>query len=255
MAHGLARARTVFVRSLRVVAARPAVRRLLVICGLVVAGWLLGGLAGTAHADVSPPCSTLGGAVRETGEGALRAVAPDAPPAELPEAGSVTPDAWPADDTAPPRLGDLLPERLPEVVNPPGEQERTEPDRSERTVPAGPGDISTPRGHERGADDGHTARTGSYEPHAAKASAGGHRSDADRPSHIQPDEDGPVPPMGGDWPLPAAGSAFAGAGGLLGGYLGHSGRTELPQAVPSPRPAVDAPVVRTAVDEPSFSPD
>lgn len=69
MARGLASARTVSVRSLRVLAARHRTLRLLTLGGLVVGGWLLGALSGAAHAETAAhpmgvgPLRSLPGAV------------------------------------------------------------------------------------------------------------------------------------------------------------------------------------------------
>ncbi|WP_146087336.1 hypothetical protein [Thermomonospora echinospora] len=232
------------------------IRRLLVLGGLVVTGWLLGGLAGTAHADVSSPCSAFSGEVRKPA--AVKRVFPAAPPSGLPDRPR-TAEGGPAlpDPRVLGRIGDLLSERLPEVVDPPGGRERTEPGPSGRTVPADPGDESPRREHDRdtGADD--TARIGFSGPGTTLGTGtltdGGPRADEDRTSRGLTDED--HPPMGGDWLPPAAESASAGVGGPLGGYLGQAVQAERPAPVPFSRPGVDAPVVRTAVDEPFFAPD
>jgi hypothetical protein len=81
--HGRARARTVLVRLRSMtwrVLCRPAVRRLLVIGGIAMAGWLAGGAvgAGEAHAGIAPgPAAGITSAVVETTHDTTTATARD----------------------------------------------------------------------------------------------------------------------------------------------------------------------------------
>ena len=257
MAHGQKRIRTVTVRLRCAVlgcAHSSGVRRLLVIGGIVLAGWLLGSAA-QAHADTLPgPAAGKPGA-------ALSAAA------DLTTGSATVPGV-----SAVPRAvtGDLtrsvcevrctLPVRPATALGPAGGIDRIVTDLapirawSDRTDT---GVSWTPRRHhDVGADAGGRTRTLVPGPSAASgAFKGGRGSAAAAASHPAPapwrDFPAPSAPQAGAF-LPAAGST------LMGGWLAHLTRTGSTTRVPRirvPLPGAVLPPMHSATDEPSSSPD
>ncbi|MEU8340968.1 hypothetical protein AB0C74_04685 [Spirillospora sp. NPDC048832] len=230
MAGGAARFGTVSVLPRRVPIGR-AVRRLLVLAGLLIAGWLLGGAAQSAHADELPrpaahlvakaPVLERAAAVVHGHEPLKRTVTPVV--ANMPRAAAPEPPA--AVPPAPIR---------PDVRRPVAERSSAA---VVRVVTRPRSDVRVPPKGQRVPVVSKAAHTRSVEGHAPRH--------ADR--HPAP----PAPERHGDH------SAAAGLGsGMTAGF---------PAAVslipPSPRASVARvsgalpPAVRTAADEPSFAPD
>ncbi|MGH3388322.1 MAG: hypothetical protein ACRDOO_05530 [Actinomadura sp.] len=263
MARGHRQIRTVAVR-LRCVAfagvRSPGVRRLLVIAGIAVAGWLLGG-AGQAHAEALPgPAADASGAVLGTAAELTGGTGATSGGASVPGVSSV------------PRkvTGDLTrslcavrcayPVRPSTVLDPPSDIERIATelapalDWSERTDP---GVSWTPRRH-HGVDADAADRSGAKSPRPRAASGA---SKADRMVETAAVAH-PAPTPGRDLPrphAPQAGAFLPVAGStLFGGGLADLPRTGFVTRVPLirvPMPAAVPPAIHSAADEPSFSPD
>lgn len=257
MAHGQRQIRTVAVLLRCVVCAcarSSGVRRLLVIGGIAVAGWLLGS-AGQAHADTPPgpaagtPGAVLGSAADLTGG---RNSAPGASSVPRKVTGDLTRSLCAGRCS--------LPVRPATVLDPPNGIERIVTDLaptqiwSDRTDP---GVSWTPRRH-HGVDAGAADRTGAQSPRplaVSGASKGDRVAAVAATSHPAPtpwrDLPHPSSPQAGAF-LPAAGST------LMGGGVAHLPRTGFMTRVPFiriPVPGAVPPAIHSAADEPSFSPD
>ncbi|GLZ15315.1 hypothetical protein Acsp04_55500 [Actinomadura sp. NBRC 104425] len=250
MAYGPVWHRTVAVRLRRVVLSR-GMRRLLIVTGLVVAGWLLGGLAPhAAHADTAPVLSggeapRLRGVVRDMAAavsehvgkvGAVarpRPPAADEPPVEIPPVGEATssPEADKTVGAEPSRRPVSAPERAREGRA--GTAARSAAPKTKRKADAVRGIRGMPR-------DG-AARPGTEIRRAVIP--------ADpAPSAPLPDYEGGML-SGTAVPVPSG-------GGALGGHLGRWSWPAPPSHWAPLRAPRSIPVaVRTAVDESFFSPD
>lgn len=227
MAHGVARMRAVSVR-LRHVAVGRFVRRLLVLAGLVVAGWLLGCLTQSASADEVPaPGSKL--VTR------LDQITRDVPvPGVAPR-----PEAVPKPEVvrAPLRVVPPLPRvEAPETVRTvTADAPAVRRDPAERPV----------RTRDRHVEVDDRAEAEQRQPTAA------HVPEPVR--HHGHDTPAPIPAPTSD------GSSSAVTSASLGGPIGLPG--DLSWALQRPHVSyvrvhgVEAPAVRTAADEPSFAPD
>ena len=222
MAGDAAQAWAVSVR-LRRVAVGRAVQRLLVLGGLLIAGWLLGCAAQSAHADELPPPTAvvaktpvLGktvAAVRERGEPVRRVVHAVAERAPQEVTRQVSPPVW-----------DVSVARRPAAVSRSAEA----PAPTVRTQPHGGAVSSVSKISRTRPSLGHGAR------HAVR--------------HPSP----PAPERHGD---------HSAAGGLVANGAVAGFPTTLTWASASPRASSARvsgalpPAVRTAADEPSFAPD
>ncbi|WP_030170196.1 hypothetical protein [Spirillospora albida] len=224
MAHDEARMRAVSVRLRHVVAGR-SVRRLLVLAGLVVAGWLIGCLTQSAHADELPSVPDSGLVTR------LDQITRDAP---VP---AIAPRPEPEAVRAPLRV----------VPHPP----RAQAPETVRTVTA-----DAPAVRRKAAQRPVRARDRHIEIE--------NRTEAgrQRPATAQVPE--PVRHHGHDTPAPLPAPASDGSSSAVtlapfGGPIGLP--DDQPWALRRPRASsvrlvgVQAPAVRTAADEPSFAPD
>ncbi|GAA4077901.1 hypothetical protein [Actinomadura miaoliensis] len=238
--------RTVAVRLRRVVLSR-GMRRLLVVTGLMVAGWLLGGLAShAAHADTTPVLS--GGEAPR-----LRGVVRDVAAAVSEHAGKA------GDAVAKPRppVADEPPVKILPVgdTTSPARPGKAIGDETSRPVPVGAGRAETTahpaaqkakrrasvvRGMRVGPRDG-----------AARPGAEIRRSTVPvEPAPSAPVHDHEVGTLSG-----TAGPVLPG-GGAPGGHLGRWSWPAPPSDWAPLRAPRSIPVaVRTAVDEPFFSPD
>jgi hypothetical protein len=270
VAHAQRRIRTVVVRVRCVMLAcarSSGVRRLLVIGGMTVAGWLLGSAGGVgsaqAHADTLP--------VPTPASAPALAPAPGVPVHVLGAAEDLTGggDPVPGAVSAPRKVtGDLartvcevrctLPVRPSTVLDPPRDIARIVTDlaptrtRSDRTDA---GVSWTPRRHHGvGADAGDRAGAEARRaPVVTGASKGGRSVVAAALSHPAPMPGVPMPPS------PQAGALLPAAGSsLIGGALAHLSRTGSITRTPLvrvPLPGAVPPAAHSATDEPSFSPD
>jgi len=249
VAYGPVWQRTVAVRLRRVVLSR-GMRRLLVVTGLVVAGWLLGGLAPhAAHADTAPVLSggeapRLRGAVRDmaaaVSEHVRKASAvakprppvADEPPVEIPPAG---------DTASPPELGKTIEVEPPRPVSAP---ERASTGRTETAARSAAPKAKRKAGVVRGVKV--APRGGAVRPSAEIRRAADPADPA--PSAPVPDHEGGTL-SGTAGPVPSG-------GGALGGHLGRWSWPAPPSHWAPLRAPRSIPVaVRTAVDESFFSPD
>ncbi|MEU5876989.1 hypothetical protein [Spirillospora sp. NPDC047279] len=249
MAHDAALMRTVSVR-LRRVACSRLLHRLLVLAGIVIAGWLLGGAA-QAHADEGPIPDASGivaqlPVVKDVAQApapAPRTGFRDAAQGLRDKAKAVLPDLRTA------RPGLTLPEPVRDVT---GELTAPRPATggdgravmSKRPVASEAAKVS--RGE-------HTRAAASGTPKAAAGTAAAPMVAAPQPAPAP----APLAPLHA--PAQAGTVVPAGGAALLGGLGGHLGRWSWTAARPRPvlMPGSGAvpPLVRTAADEPTFSPD
>lgn len=221
MVDGVALARAVFV--LRRAVVGRAFRRLLVIAGLIVAGWLIGGLARTAHADEVPrPVQAVGPVLDRA---VHEVVTPRAPMHVVRNVATKTPVK--DGQIVPPGLGKARVERPktsfaqshPRRAQVPGHV------RAERVL------VRTYRAAERPRPAGFDVSAPVVKHH-------------------------PVP-----LPAPAQDGTHSTVGGpaLPGGHAGLPGALHWAPARPETSPLRTLgpvpPAVRTAADEPSFAPD
>ncbi|NDU74584.1 hypothetical protein GWI34_18380 [Actinomadura sp. DSM 109109] len=240
MAGGVVRVGAVSVLPCRAAAGR-SLRRLLVLGGLLIAGWLLGCAAQSAHADELPPppvtgavekAPLLGRAVHAVREGGpVREAPPIADPVGIVRVAPPEPrEEKAARDVAPPR-SEAPVEPVAEPVSEP------EPERAVTEVAA------APEAHRRppAPAASHPSRTRPGAGHAAR-----HAAVQDHPAPMPvPEKPGPQSATGG----------FA-LTGVTAGFPAAGTRVPVPHRA-SPRPVSGAvpPAVRTAADEPSFAPD
>lgn len=227
MSGGAAQLGAVSVR-LRRAAAGRAVRRLLVLAGLLIGAWLLGCAAQSAHADEMPAPAqvvartpVLGQAIatvqqRQPVHRVVKAVAGEAqlPRAvEVPKAVSPSRHEPPAAEAMPRVTGSPV-----RRVHGPGVSRVSKPS------PARISEPSRPR---------------------AEAGDGGHQA-VRHPSLPAPQQQGGDRPSGGCAPS-----------GMTAGFPATAIRAvpAPPRAMPARTPGAVPPAVRTAADEPSFAPD
>jgi hypothetical protein len=250
------------VRALTAVRPRPVIRRLLVLAGIAVAGWLLG-VAGQAHADQAHadviPDTRLPSVVAPVED--LTALADhvlprrDADTAVHTTGTTLTPARPPAILALPPAarsvLSDLSRPRTP-VGSAGPSRTRRHGDAGARSsasaVPGGPVIHIGPRAVAGASEKAATDRTS---PHRARTTARKHKH---RVTPQVPRQPRPLPQRGQALP-PSADS-----GGIVHYQVGVRRRTEPGTAqsrptFPIPRAGTVPPAVRTAADEPSFSPD
>jgi len=270
------------VRSLCVPAARHRALRLLALGGLVIGGWLLGALSGTAHAETGP--HPVDGASLSPPPGMVAVQEQPAPvpsrtpiglriperllerltgPPAGPDTGSSTgPDADPdpvgpddPGDAAPPAAetarpvpsesasaSEPRPSAAPPRVGPPA------PSRLAVSTP-GPAAGGTP-GEVSGAvrdDDRETRRpvsfTGAAEPRLK------------RPAPPPAQTDAPSPRPRAEAFVLASAPSVGAPGDVLGGDLHRTPGPHVLRAVPWPSSGADAPPAQTDVDEPPMAPD
>jgi hypothetical protein len=219
---------------------RPGVRRLLVVAGVLAAGWLLGGAtAQAAHADTPPPDNGVVGVVEQA------PVIGDAIRASKQVTGAVPHVNLPALPVAGP---------LGNVPSVPGDAPSAPRPADRPAAPATPSVTHTAHGSATRGERGHgmvaAARGATTRPTKARHVPAHTRSTTGK--HTAPDGSNPAPApagtgMPGTSPLP-----FDGFGGPLARHFGLRPRTP---ALPAHAPCVLPPVVRTAADEPSFAPD
>lgn len=235
MAGGAARIGAVSVL-LRRAAVGPSARRLLVLGGLLIAGWLLGCAAQSAHAAEAPPAPVtgvvekaplLGDAVQTVRErGPVRETPGVAAPAEIVPV--VAPE---------PRE-----EKVVREVPPPRPEVRGEPVAEHESGPVVTEVAAAPETHRRAAPAvSHLSRTRPSGGHAARHGVVRHH---------------PAP-----MPAPEKPGTHSAAGGLVAGGIA-AGFPAAGTWVPAPHRAAPRhvfgavpPAVRTAADEPSFAPD
>jgi hypothetical protein len=246
-------------RAVMVRAARPVIRRLLVMAGVAVAGWLLGvagqARADQAHADIVPD-TRLPIVVAPVGD--VTALADHVLPRR---------DA----DTAVHRAGTTLaPARPPAILALPPAAASVVSDASRLSTPVGSAGPSRTRRHgdarsRSGVSGGPVihigprAVAGASErasvdrvPHEARTTVRMHK----KAHHVAPSV--PRQPR----PLPQRGQALppsADSGGVIHQVgvrrKAEPGTAQSLPAFPIPRAGTVPPAVRTAADEPSFSPD
>lgn len=230
MAGDAARVGTVFVRLCRVPTGR-AVRRLLVLGGLLIAGWLLGCAAQSAHADELPPPAAH-----------LVAKAP-----VLERAAAIVHEHEPVKRAVAPVTADVPPAAAPELP-PPVRQAPVRPDA--RRPDAVRSSTSAVRVAKRPRPDVHLPARGHRAPAVSKV-AHTRPAIAQAPRHAVQHPAPPAPERHGD---------HSDAAGIGGGVT--AGCPDTVTWVPPPPRAPLArvsgalpPAVRTAADEPSFAPD
>jgi hypothetical protein len=224
---------------------RPLVRRLLVVAGVLVVGWLLGGAsAQAAHADGPAPGNDVVGVVTEApviGD-AIRASQQVTATVPRPVTGLPVADVPHVDP-----IRNIVPD-VPDVT----------PNRPRADRPATPRTSATELAARTSA---HTerARGTAPAPRAVQADAGDATGHA--PAHARSSATRPAAP-GTSIPAPdQTGQALPGTTALpLGGIGGPTTARRLgahprTRALPAHAPGVLPPVVRTAADEPSFAPD
>lgn len=282
MAPGPAWMRTVAVPLRRVMFCRT-VRRLLVLGGLLVAGWLLGG-AGQAHAAGTPdpgaaaPRSVLGDAAErvdrldDVATSALGGREGRRPPTRIAVRDLPRSEATPAPGASSPgrlrgavraALGDTLraatrgsPVR-PEINDLRGTIQRalTGVTSAVSSVDGAGSGLSWAPRHRGAAPVGHH---GSAEAHSIGAAAGSGASKSIAGGRARPSCAHPAPSPVPDLPRPLAPQAGTMSPGGPAGGLGHVQRfwsAIRPALAGPPAMGVIPPVVRTAADEPTFSPD
>ncbi|POM26627.1 hypothetical protein BTM25_10300 [Actinomadura rubteroloni] len=224
---------------------RPAVRRLLVVAGVLVAGWLLGGAsAQAAHADEPAPGSDVVGVVTEApviGD-AIRASQQVTATVPRPSTGLPVADVPHVDP-----IRNIVP-AVPGVT----------PNRPRAERPATPRTPTTELAGRRIAH-AEQAHGTAPAPRAVQVDAGDATGHA--PAHARLSAKRPASP-GTSIPAPdQTGQALPGTTALpLGGVGGPTTARRLgahprTRALPAHAPGVLPPVVRTAADEPSFAPD
>ncbi|WP_153534218.1 hypothetical protein [Actinomadura macrotermitis] len=238
------------VGAIRALLRSRAVHRLLVLAGIVTAGWLLGGAAHAAHADgppvpdasrVTAGVPMVGGTLRAVGDGASRAVHDGAVRA--------------VQDGASRAVRAVRPAVSPPVRDGAG---RPGAGRNARRPEPRPGASWTSRRPAERALGGPAVRAAHHRPAATGAS----KATRTRPvpaaarASAQPAQTPPVPV-----PAPAqAGSLSPVTGPVpLGGITGPPARgpwaPTRPAGVLLRASGAVPPAVRTAADEPSFAPD
>ncbi|MCW2898393.1 MAG: hypothetical protein JWO67_658 [Streptosporangiaceae bacterium] len=271
MAHEQRRVRTVVVRMRPVVfrwARGRMVRRLLVLAGMMMGGWLLGGGVHASAGTLPAPGTGSPHAVLRTVAGFA-----GAEPGLLKDGGSGEHTGTSSESTPAAVTGihgaasqalrgarRTLPISSPTVLGSPGRVWRAVTGLASigswRDV-TGPGLPWTPW-HRNLAVAGTGERTGAQLPGALAASGASKDGWVLGAARTQP-----APFPGAESPRPAprspAETLLAVAGPILmGGGLAHIPRTAAAarsKAVQTPRPGAAAPAIRSATDEPSFSPD
>ncbi|MFC9971469.1 hypothetical protein ACFVH6_11305 [Spirillospora sp. NPDC127200] len=238
------------------VAASRAVRRLLVVLGLMAAGWLLGGAA-QAHADGPVPADAsrvvtdapvLGDAVRVARAAADREAQVPVPRPALPVrtiVGEAVKERRPVEAAVPPAaVPDARPveRNVPQTVRPRAEAVEAPADRNTAAA-----SLTPRRPVAKKAEDAERAlvRKAHLKRHTAPEAS---------------DQAGDARPLA---PLPApaeAGSALPTSGLILIGGIGapparRAWALNRPRGVLLRAPGAVPPAVRTAADEPSFAPD
>jgi hypothetical protein len=224
-------------------AARPVIRRLLMMAGVAVAGWLLG-VAGQAHADTVPG-ARLPSLVEQV-----------EPVTAIADQVLAEPHVAPAVR----KTGAVLaPARPPAILALPPAAKKTPP--RPRTPVGSAGPSRTRRhggaGSRAGVSGGPVIHTGSHAVTGASEKAStdhAAHTAAHRPSI--PRQPRPLPQRGQALP-PSAGGDVAGGGVHPAGVRRRTepGTVHRRPAFPVLRAVILPPVVRTAADEPSFSPD
>ncbi|MES9538795.1 hypothetical protein [Actinomadura sp. NPDC000600] len=235
MAGGAARVGAVSALPRRV-AVGPCVRRLLVLGGLLIAGWLLGCAAQSAHADEQPPELVTGVVAKTPVLGDAVQTVQERPPVR--EASGVTElvEVVRAVTQAPPRE-----ENAPRDVSPPKADVRVEPVVKRKPRPHVTKVAAAPGTHRRPHVSRSVSRLRPSAGHEVRHVAVQHRPE----------------------PMPAP--ERPGTHSVTGGFIATGIAVGFPAAgawVPAPRQAslrqvfgAVLPAVRTAADEPSFAPD
>jgi hypothetical protein len=255
--HGRARARTVLVRLRSMtcrILCRPAVRRLLVIGGIAMAGWLAGGAvdSGEAHAGTAPgPAAEITSAVVESTHDTTTATARDG--------GRATHRMGQALKTRDAALrGVVVPRKGSGILGLPGKVKGfvagtpSATDRIGTGVPWAPrhhANVVAVRDERSGADTpARLVASGALEDvQGAHARSGAHAVDA------APQPGLPHPGPGEIAVLPSAGTAST--GGVAGSPAQRLRAVSRPAAVVISVVAVVPPAFHTATDEPALSPD
>jgi hypothetical protein len=223
---------------------RPMIRRLLMMAGVAVAGWLLGA-AGQAHADTVPG-ARLPSVVAQTEHAITDPVLGerDVVPAVQKAGAVLAPARPPAILALPPAAKPVL----TGVLRPRTPAGSAGPSRTRRHGDAG---------SRAGISGGPVTHIG---PHAVTGAS--EKAVTDRVAHTAvhppsvPRQPRPLPQRGQALP-PSAGGDVAGGGFHPAGVRRRTepGTVHDRPAIPVLRPGILPPVVRTAADEPSFSPD
>ncbi|WUH99992.1 hypothetical protein OHR68_42010 [Spirillospora sp. NBC_00431] len=229
MAGDAAWAGAVAVPPRRVAVVGRVVRRMLVLGGLLIAGWLLGCAAQSAQADELPAAPS-----RLVAEAPVLGHAVDAATARPPV--SPVPDVVRVEDP-PPKESVAVEEPVTRGVVPPVEVSESPPEVGEASVTGG---VRVSRPH-RAAHVVVSAQTVEMDD--------GHVSRRIVRHH-------PAPPQAPEWPDDHSAAGALAVSGATAGFSNAVMWAPAPSRAPSVRlPGTVPPAVRTAADEPSFAPD
>jgi hypothetical protein len=230
--------------------ARPVIRRLLMMAGVAVAGWLLG-IAGQAHADTVPG-ARLPSVVEQTEHAITDPVLEHHVVPAVHNAGAVlAPARPPAVLALPPAaksvLTDVSRPRTPAGSAGPSRTRRHGDAGSRAGIPGGPVTHIGPHAVTGASEKASTDRTAHKAHKARKAS----KHQAQKAPSI-PRQPRPLPQKGQALPPSSSDGGIHQAGVRR---KTEPGTAQSRPAIPILRTGTVPPAVRTAADEPSFSPD